>query len=167
MFSTVDVTIPEGYTTDEIIDLFVNQYGIGTREGFVDVIQNYDFDYWFIDELEQNGRMENRVYRLDGYLFPDTYQFYTSTSEVTVIGKMLKRFSQIFTKEYRNQCAEFGYSVDEMITLASMIEKEAASPSEFLFPRYSTTDLTINGTSRDSRATPPCFMYCATNRERR
>lgn len=131
VFSTVDVTIPEGYTTDEIIDLFVNQYGIGTREGFVDVIQNYDFDYWFIDELEENGRMENRIYRLDGYLFPDTYQFYTSTSEVTVIGKMLKRFSQIFTKEYRNQCAEFGYSVDEMITLASMIEKEAASPSEF------------------------------------
>lgn len=131
VFSTVDVTIPEGYTTDEIIDLFVNQYGIGTKEGFIDVIQNYDFDYWFIDELEQNGRMENRVYRLDGYLFPDTYQFYTSTNEVTVIGKMLKRFSQIFTKEYRNQCAEFGYSVDEMITLASMIEKEAASPSEF------------------------------------
>lgn len=131
VFSTIDVTIPEGYTTDEIIDLFVNQYGIGTREGFIDVIQNYDFDYWFIDELEQNGRMENRIYRLDGYLFPDTYQFYTSTSEVTVIGKMLKRFSQIFTKEYRNQCAEFGYSVDEMITLASMIEREAASPSEF------------------------------------
>lgn len=131
VFSTVDVTIPEGYTTDEIIDLFVNQYGIGTKEGFIDVIQNYDFDYWFIDELEENGRMENRIYRLDGYLFPDTYQFYTSTNEVTVIGKMLKRFSQIFTKEYRNQCAEFGYSVDEMITLASMIEKEAASPSEF------------------------------------
>ena len=131
VFSTVDITIPEGYTTDEIIDLFVNQYGIGTKEGFIDVIQNYDFDYWFIDELEENGRMKNRIYRLDGYLFPDTYQFYTSTNEVTVIGKMLKRFSQIFTKEYRNQCAEFGYSVDEMITLASMIEKEAASPSEF------------------------------------
>lgn len=131
VYSTVDVTIPEGYTTDEIIDLFVEQYGIGTREGFVDVIENYDFDYWFIDELEENGRMENRIYRLDGYLFPDTYQFYTSSSEVTVINKLLKRFSQIFTKEYRDQCAQFGYSVDEMITLASMIEREAASPSEF------------------------------------
>lgn len=131
VYAVVDITIPEGYTTDEIIDLFVDGYGIGTREGFVDVIQNYDFNYWFIDELEENGRLENRVYRLDGYLFPDTYQFYTSSSEVTVINKLLKRFSQIFTKEYRNQCAEFGYSVDEMITLASMIEKEAASPSEF------------------------------------
>ncbi|MGN1409913.1 MAG: endolytic transglycosylase MltG [Eubacteriales bacterium] len=131
VYAVVDVTIPEGYTTDEIIDLFVDGYGIGTREGFVDVIQNHDFDYWFIDELVESGRMKDRIYRLDGYLFPDTYQFYTSSSEVTVIDKLLKRFSQIFTKEYRNQCAELGYSVDEMITLASMIEKEAGSPSEF------------------------------------
>ena len=131
VYETVDVTIPEGYTTDEIIDLFVNGYGIGTREGFIDVIENYEYDYWFIRELEENGRTKDRIYRLDGYLFPDTYQFYTTTSEATVIGKLLKRFSQIFTREYRDQCAQFGYSVDEMITLASMIEKEAASPSEF------------------------------------
>lgn len=124
------ITIPEGYTTDEIINLMVAN-GIGTREGYVDVIQNYDFDYWFLDELETSGRTANRLYRLDGYLFPDTYEFYKSSSEEVVIGKMLKRFSQIFTREYRDQCAAFGYSVDEMITLASMIEKEAASPSEF------------------------------------
>lgn len=128
---TVDITIPEGYSTDEIINLFVNDYNIGTREGFVDAIQNYDFDYWFIDELEESGRTKDRIYRLDGYLFPDTYQFYKNSSEVTVITKLLNRFNQIFSKEYRDQSAALGYSVDEMITLASMIEKEAASPSEF------------------------------------
>ncbi len=130
-YATVNITIPEGYTTDEIISLFVDGYGIGTREGFIDVIQNYDFDYWFIRELEEGGRTADRIYRLDGYLFPDTYQFYTTSSEVTVINKLLKRFSQIFTKEYREQCATLGYTVDEVITLASMIEKEAGSPSEF------------------------------------
>jgi len=128
---TVDITIPEGYTVDEIIDLFVEGYGIGTREGFVDVIENGEFDYWFIRELEENGTHEERIYRLEGYLFPDTYQFYKASSEWTVVNKMLKRFSQIFTKEYRNQCEIFGYTVDEMITLASMIEKEAGSPAEF------------------------------------
>ena len=127
---TATITIPEGYSTDEIINLMVSN-GIGTREGYIDVIQNYDFDYWFIDELEASGRTANRLYRLDGYLFPDTYEFYKSSSEATVIGKLLKRFNQIFTREYRDQCAALGYSVDEMITLASMIEKEAASPSEF------------------------------------
>ncbi len=127
---TVEITIPEGYTTDEIIDLFVSE-GIGTREGFVDVIQNYEFDYWFIDELEENGISEDRIYRLDGYLFPDTYQFYLESSEKTVINKLLKRFSQIFTKEYREQCKHLGYTVDRIITLSSIIEKEAGSPSEF------------------------------------
>jgi len=124
------ITIPEGYTTDEIIDLFVAE-GIGTRKGFVDVIQNYEFDYWFIDEMNTNGTSEDRIYRLDGYLFPDTYEFYLSSSEATVINKLLKRFSQIFTREYREQSAALGYTVDEVVTLASIIEKEAASPAEF------------------------------------
>lgn len=128
---TVDITIPEGYTIDEMIDLFVEGYGIGTREGFVDVIQNGEFDYWFVKELEQNGIDDGRIYRLEGYLFPDTYQFYKASSEYTVVDKMLKRFTQIFTKEYRAQCETLNYTVDEIITLASIIEKEAGSPSDF------------------------------------
>lgn len=127
---TKEIRIQEGYTTDEIIDLFVSE-GIGTREGFIDVIENYDFDYWFVRDLEANGIPEGRIYRLDGYLFPDTYEFYVNSSEYTVINKLLKRFGQIFTSEYRKQCEEFGYTVDEVVTLASLIEKEAGSPSEF------------------------------------
>ena len=130
VYGTCEITIPEGFTTDEIIDLMVEN-GIGTREGYVDVIENGDFDYWFIKELEENGVSDDRIYRLDGYLFPDTYEFYLTSSEWTVINKLLKRFSQIFTREYRDQCDAFGYTVDEVVTLASIIEKEAASPSEF------------------------------------
>ena len=129
-YGTVRITIPEGYTTDEIIDMFVKE-GIGTREGFVDEIQNGEYDYWFIEELENSGPSSDRIYRLDGYLFPDTYDFYKSSSERTVIRKLLKRFSQIFTKQYREQCQAMGYSVDQIVTLASIIEKEAASPAEF------------------------------------
>ncbi len=124
------ITIPEGYTTDEIIDLMVS-YGIGTREGYIEAIQNYDFDYWFLDELEAGEVSEDRIYRLDGYLFPDTYQFYNASSEVTVLNKLLKRFGQIFTKEYKIQAEALGYSVDEIISLAALIEKEAGTPSEF------------------------------------
>jgi len=124
------ITIPEGFTTDEIIDLMVS-YGIGTREGYEDAIQNYDFDYWFIDKLEEDGVDSDRIYRLDGYLFPDTYDFYNSSSEVLVLNKLLKRFGQIFTEEYKIQAELLGYSVDDIINLASLIEKEAANPSEF------------------------------------
>lgn len=124
------ITIPEGYTTDEIIDLLVES-GIGERENYVDVINNYDFDYWFIDELGDDWASDGRIYRLDGYLFPDTYQFYNASSEVTVINKLLTRFKQVFVKSYKERAAELGYTVDEILTLASIIEKEAANQSEF------------------------------------
>jgi len=124
------ITIPEGYTTDEIIDLFVSK-GIGTREGYVDVINNYDFDYWFIDELEKNPPSAGRFYRLDGYLFPDTYDFYNASSEEVVIGKLLKRFNEVFLKDYATKASELGCSVDEILTVASMIEKEAGTQTDF------------------------------------
>ena len=127
---TSRITIPEGYTTDEIIDLMVSR-GIGTRERYVEVINTYDFDYWFLDELEENGVPEGRFYRLDGYLFPDTYEFYNASTEEVVINKLLKRFNQVFIDSYAQKAKELGYTVDQMLILASMIEKEAASQAEF------------------------------------
>ena len=124
----ISITIPEGYTTDEIIDLFLEN-GIGTREKFVDAIQNYDFEgYWFLDELETK---EGRRYRLDGYLYPDTYYFYTTASEVSVIYKLLDRFDEIFPDAYKDAVKERGFTVDEVVTLASMVQKEAKYESEF------------------------------------
>lgn len=127
---TSRITIPEGYTTDEIIDLLVS-YGIGTREGYIEVINHYDFDYWFIDALEESGVSEDRYYRLDGYLFPDTYEFYNASSEEVVINKLLKRFNQVFIESYTQRAETLGYTVDEVLIIASMIEKEAAGLSEF------------------------------------
>jgi len=124
------ITIPEGFTTDEIIDLMVEN-GIGKREKYIEVINNYDFDYWFVDELGDDWADDGRIYRLDGYLFPDTYQFYNASSEETVIKKFLARFNQVFVKSYKERAAELGYTVDEILTLASIIEKEAANQSEF------------------------------------
>lgn len=127
---TVRIMIPEGYTTDEIIDLFIS-YGIGvkgvvnSREDYIKVINEYDFDYWFIDELEANGYSEDRYYRLDGYLFPDTYEFYLESTPEAVISKLLRRFNQIYTDLYKERAEQLGLTTDEVITLASLIEKEA------------------------------------------
>ncbi len=120
------ITIPEGYTTDEIIDLLVSS-GIGEREKYIDVINNYDFDYWFIDEIDEDWVAYGRTYRLDGYLFPDTYQFYNASSEVAVINKLLSRFNQVFIKSYRQRTEEIGFVTDETLTLSSIIEKEAGA----------------------------------------
>jgi len=117
----IRLTIPEGYTVDEIIDLFVSN-GIGTKEGFVKAINTYDFNYKFLEGVTMDN---GRYYRLEGYLFPDTYNFFKDSTEVAVISKLLDNFNRKFTDEYYNSCAAKGMTVDEVITLASMIEKEA------------------------------------------
>lgn len=127
-FTEISVTIPEGYTVDEIIDLLVSK-GVGTREGFVDAIQNYEFDYWFVEELTDLN--PNRKYRLEGYLYPDTYFIYKEWEEWRVINKMLTNFYNKFSIEYKNECAALGYSVDDIINIASIIQMEAKFTSDY------------------------------------
>ncbi len=125
------VTIPEGFTTDEIINLLV-ETGIGTKEGYIEVINNYPFDYWFVKEIDKTDwKSTGRFYRLDGYLFPDTYEFYNESTERAVINKLLARFNVIFTKKYREAADSMGMSIDQVITVASMVEKEAGKAADY------------------------------------
>ena len=128
-YEVVRITIPEGYTVDEIINLFTEN-GIGTREGFIDAINNYDFDFDFVRALDE-ADLTGRTYRLEGYLYPDTYEFYKSSSEVTVIYKLLNRFDVIFSDDFYEKAESLGYTVDEIMTLASMIEKEARYSNDY------------------------------------
>lgn len=115
------ITIPEGFTTDEIIDLCVSE-GIGTRDGFVDAIQNGDFGYDFLENIPEN---EGRTYRLDGYLFPDTYFVYSDSTETEILSKLLANFNRKFDENLRAEAKRRGYTVDEILCLASVIESEA------------------------------------------
>ena len=128
---TVRVTIPEGYTVDEIITLFTEEYGIGTREGFEDAIQNYPFDYWFVKELDGAPLRAGRKYRLEGYLYPDTYYFYTTSTEVAVINKFLANFEDKFVDEFVDRARVLGWTVDYIVILASMIQMEAKYESDY------------------------------------
>ncbi len=125
----VSVTIPEGYTIDDIINLLVNEKGIGTKEGFVDAIQNGEYDYWFIEDLENLN--PNRKYRLEGYLYPDTYYFYKESEETVIINKMLANFHAKFSIEYKQECEKSGYTIDQVINLASLIQMEAKYTTDY------------------------------------
>ncbi len=121
------LTIPEGFTTDEIISLCVEK-GIGTREGFLAVIDgNETFGYDFVGEIPAN---EGRIHRLDGYLFPDTYFVYTDSTETEIIAKLLKNFDRRFDESLRAKAKERGMTVDELVTLASIVQGEAYYPSD-------------------------------------
>lgn len=128
--SIVTITIPEGYTVDDIIDLFISQ-GIGTREGFVDAINNFDYEYAFMEKLNEIELSPDRRYRLEGYLFPDTYEFYTDSKEIAIVDKMLAAFEAHFEKDYYVRLDELNMNLDEVITLASIVQMEGKYNSDF------------------------------------
>lgn len=120
----LQVTIPEGYTVAQIKDLLV-QDGICDETDLTEALKSHKFDYDFLDDdLEES---ENR---LEGYLFPDTYQFYENSDADTVIEKFLDNFDQKVTEDMREQAEKSDYSLREILTIASMVEKEAKLTTE-------------------------------------
>ena len=118
---TVEVTIPEGYTVAQIISLLAEN-GVGTEEDLTDTAANYVFDsYAFVDNKNLGDAR-----RLEGYLFPDTYEFYVGARTELAFSSILSNFNK---KVYGNEDLEellggSDYSLKEIITIASLIEKE-------------------------------------------
>lgn len=73
---------------------------------------------------------ENRTFLLEGYLFPDTYEFYRNESAASAIKRFLKNAEAKFTAEIRAECDALGFTLDEILTLASIIQEEAGNPDE-------------------------------------
>lgn len=119
---TVRVTIPEGYELAQIKEKLV-AVGIADRDKLEEALEK-DYDYWFLKELD---RTENR---LEGYLFPDTYEIPRSYSEEDIVNRMLRRFEQIFNEQHRQKAKELGMTIDQVVTLASIVEREAVLDSE-------------------------------------
>lgn len=111
------LTIPEGYTVAQIAER-VAETGLCTAEKFIQESNTGTFVYDFLTDLP------DRTYRLEGYLFPDTYFLTEGMSAHDIIDMMLTRFDQMYTEEYRAAVAASGYSLDEIVTIASMVEKE-------------------------------------------
>ena len=80
----------------------------------------------------RSNESENRIYRLEGYLFPDTYEFYTDSSAKSVITKFLDNFDYRIDTTVRSSIKASGreVSLDQIITLASIIQAEAAGDSD-------------------------------------
>ena len=126
---TVTVTIPEGYTVEEIAKVLEGN-GVCDPESFYDAVVYGQFDYDFVRAIplaEDGSAFGGRIYRLEGYLFPDTYNFYVGSSGETVVARMLENFDNKLTSEIRRQIADRGWTIDEAIIIASLIEGEAAS----------------------------------------
>ena len=119
---TVWVTFTEGMTVDQMADL-LEENGVCDADDFrEEVMSGADYGYDFEQEMSTSSDI---YYPLEGYLFPDTYEFYTNETPANVITRMLQNFqNEIDTVQ--DQMAEMGLTQHQTITLASIIQSEAS-----------------------------------------
>lgn len=128
----VTVVIPEGYNCAQLFAL-LEAYEVCTVQDLEEAAaagKDEFSDYWFItDEIPWGEK-----YCLEGYLFPDTYEFYTNDDPTHVLDKMLSNFDARFTDKMKDNLAviesRYGLTLHQVLTIASMVEEEAVGATK-------------------------------------
>ncbi len=125
---TVSVLIPEGFTIVKIAKR-LEQKGVCKETEFYRAVTEVDYskDYDFLKDSKKTEGYESRIYKLEGFLFPDTYEFYENCSGETVVRKMLDNFEDRLGTAIRSAMSARDITMDELIILASIVQGEAAS----------------------------------------
>lgn len=128
---TVSVTIPEGYTCKQIFAL-LEESGVCSVSELEKYAANGELDdYWFLEGIKRGGR-----YCLEGFLFPDTYEFYLNDTAEHAISKLLDGFDYRFSDRLKEKFEKLNANLDkdltltEVITMASIVQKEKANDPE-------------------------------------
>ena len=124
---TQDIMIPEGKTILETAEILAAQ-GYIDKDHFLALCEQLPTQYLFLNELAVSP---DRKYPLEGYLYPDTYKMDEGWTEQDLIDRMLRQFDRVFTYEYYQRAEELGMTIDEVVTLASLIEMEAKYPADY------------------------------------
>ncbi len=114
---TVRVTIPEGYTVEQTIALLAKN-DVNTEEALLEAAKTATFDYDYIDNDSEE------IVRLEGYLFPDTYEFYVGHDPKGALDKLISNFNSKIDDEKLAKAEERGYDLEDIVIIASLIEKE-------------------------------------------
>ena len=120
------ITFIEGWTLMDIAKK-LEEEEVCDADELIAYLQTADYDYEFFNAIPDEPL---RYHRLEGYLFPDTYEFYVGESVQDVSRKFLRNFNNKMTEEVRGQMLEVNLSVDEAVILASIIQKEAAAAED-------------------------------------
>lgn len=126
--NTVKVTFPEGFNAVQIAKK-LDESGVCSAQAFYEAMndetlfERYEFLAGITDK-----QLRYRV--LEGYLYPDTYEFYYGESASSVIERFLDNFENKWSEVYQSRADELGYTVDEILTVASILEKEAFDASQ-------------------------------------
>ncbi|MGI6182457.1 MAG: endolytic transglycosylase MltG, partial [Agathobaculum sp.] len=122
---TMEITIPEGYSVAQIKQLLLDQH-VCTEEALDKVLNEYPFRHDFL----QDEKPPKQGW-LEGYLFPDTYEIYKGNATVVdTINKMLNNFDDKYGADIVSGAEQLGRSMHDIVTIASLIEREARSDTD-------------------------------------
>jgi UPF0755 protein len=121
--ATTRITFIEGSTLTECFKL-LEENGVASYDSLMSVAQSTQFNNYEI--YSQIPDDENRCFKLEGYLFPDTYDFFLDEEPESVISRFLSNTDVKITEEMRQRATELGYTMDEIIIIASIIQAEGA-----------------------------------------
>ena len=121
---TVSLTFPEGITVLEVAEK-LDDAGICSAEDFEALCKTVPEGY---DRLFEGVTADNRVFVLEGYLFPDTYEFMKEEGAEKALSRFLKNMNSKVTDEDLAAASAQGYTLDQVLTLASIIQSEASDP---------------------------------------
>ena len=125
----VRVTFPEGMTIKEIAEKLEDNKVCPASE-FLLAMDNHDFTHDFLSEIPDGEEYEGRFYKYEGYIFPDTYDFYVGSSGKTVLRKFFDAFDNRVDATLRAKIKSKGMKLNDAIILASLIQWEAAKPED-------------------------------------
>lgn len=123
---TVRVTITEGMTLTQIFKKLESN-GVCSFDDLMKTAESYDYSYYPLIAARPSN---TRAFKLEGYLFPNTYDFYKNEKPQDAIGRFLRVGEKYITSQDRAKARAMGYSMDQILTVASIIEKEGANPNE-------------------------------------
>lgn len=123
---TVTVTFPEGSNAVQFA-MKLEENGVCSASEFLACVNSAEYLPLLPVSITN---AEERAFLLEGYLFPDTYEFYYNTSADAAIRKILENTALKITEAHKARAAELGYTMDEIISLASIIQEEAGNPDE-------------------------------------
>ena len=121
-----NITLIPGETVEDFAAKLVKNGTLENGDTFLRLCrEGTEFrDYYYIADVLANRNAAQRKYILEGYLAPNTYEVYVSATEEEIIRKLLSQTEAVFPEEYQEQAEKLGMTMDEALTLASLIEKE-------------------------------------------
>lgn len=122
-----NITLIPGETVEEFAAKLVKNGVLEDDKAFLAACRDGKAfrEYYYIDDVLTSGHPEERKYVLEGYLSPNTYEVYVTASAEEIIRKLLSQTEAAFPAEYQERAAEMGFTMDQILTLASLVEKEA------------------------------------------